>query len=164
MHTTNQFRKGDPRAVRRACMRVRDRVGLMICQQCCRKLRKGKGNGNKATIGGVCALRTRPFCLHIIRRSLRIEIASGNRAVRGITGLATVERQTKCDAQRQVGVVVCDGKEVDEACEQRGCVGVHSGDDTRSSAQAHTGGGCYNIVWRDVRKEITQRVGGTWSV
>jgi hypothetical protein len=59
---------------------------------------------------------------------------------------------------------VCDGKEADEACEQCGSVGVHGSDDTRSSTQAHTGGGRYNIVWRDVRKEITQRVGGTWSV
>jgi hypothetical protein len=42
MHTTDRFGKGDPRAVRRACMRVRDRVGLMICQQRCRNYIKEK--------------------------------------------------------------------------------------------------------------------------
>jgi hypothetical protein len=46
MHTTS-FGKGDPCAFRRACMRVRDQVRLMICQQCGKKLRKGNGNRNK---------------------------------------------------------------------------------------------------------------------
>jgi hypothetical protein len=81
--------------------------------------------------------------------------------------LATVDSERRAQLGRWVGIVVCDGKEVDEACEQRGCVGLNGGDDTRSSAQAHARGGCCSIVWcpwRDVRKEITRCVGGTWSV
>ena len=38
---------------------------------------------------------------------------------------------------RRVGIVVCDGKEVDKASERLGCVGLHGGDGTRRSAQ-HT--------------------------
>jgi hypothetical protein len=67
-------------------------------------------------------------------------------------------------ALERVGIVVCNGKEVDEACERRGCVGLHGDDGMRSSAQAHIGGGCCSVVrrpWRDLRKEITRRVRGT---
>jgi hypothetical protein len=40
---------------------------------------------------------------------------------------------------------VCDDEEVDEVCELRGCVGVHGGGGTGSSAQAQIGGGCCSV-------------------
>jgi len=77
------------------------------------------------------------FILYKTERSPRDFSSEGNRSCSWKPKLAAVDRRTAGGVRRLVGVVVCDGKEVDKACERRGCVGVHGGDSTRRSAQ-HT--------------------------
>jgi hypothetical protein len=96
-----------------------------------------------------------------------VERRTASGAQRQVSIVVCEDEEEASGAQRRVSIVVCEDEEDDESCERRGYVGVHGGDDTRSSAHAHVGGGCCNVVrhpWQDVRKEITHRVGGTWSV
>ena len=128
----------------------------------------GKGkSGGRMSLSWTCAVFR--FILYKTERSPRDFSSEGNRSCSWKPKLAAVHRRTTG------GVRTSKTGRRYRVRRQGGRQGLRAAWLCRSTRRrrheevstAHVGGGCCSIVrrpWRDVRKGITRRVGGTWCV